>query len=128
MPDPGKFVHKVWLFNPTITYTAKGDAVYNYNDNGVAGSLDRELDLEALGALGIRASILPLLGRELVVAKGIKNDITLKFQSWFTPVLTGLTRIYWYNGTQWIRLEIATPVTPDYQNRELWFYGCEITK
>jgi hypothetical protein len=123
MPDPGKFVHRVYIFNPTMTIDAKKDMKYDYNDNNYYNNLTTTPPAPEV-AKEIRASIEPLVGRELVVAKGIRADITLKFKSWFTPALIPLSRLYWYNGFKWVLIDIATPVTPDFQNRELWFYGC----
>jgi hypothetical protein len=113
MPDPGKFVHRVFIYNPTQIDSPKGDKINNFNDSAPPAN-----------GWEIRASIEPLVGRELVVAKGIRGDITLKLRSWYTTRIGPLTRFYWYNGTKWLRIEVASPISPDFQNRELWFYGC----
>ena len=128
MADPGKFIHRVFLFNPEMTDTPKADKIYDYHDDDLP-IIPPGASIPTNGipyGWEIRARISPVLGRELVVAKGIRADITLKLEAWYCSKLTQLTRIYWWKGTKWIRIDVASPITPDYQLREMSCYGVEI--
>jgi hypothetical protein len=122
--EPGKLQHLVFILNPEISVDSRADTIYKYPD----GSYSDPVNSNVRNLPAVRLSIEPVVGRELLVAKGIRANVTHKMEGWFNPRITALTRLFWWNGTYWTIFEVGSPITLNNMNREMRFYACEVSR
>lgn len=107
----GKLRHRAYAYPALRTVTGKGDAVITY-------PVETRIDCYC--------SIEPLAGRELLVARGIRADLSTKITCRYDERITHTTRFQWSDGTKTRWFEIGPAVTVDMQNVESSFYAFEI--
>lgn len=113
--ESGQLRHRIKILNPTISDpTVKGDVNYTY-----PAVTDNDL-------LEMWASIQPVEGRELVVARNLHSRISHKIRTRYNAKIDQLTKLAWYDGVKWIYFEVASVLNKDMKNYEFWFYAIEI--
>lgn len=110
----GRLRHKVYIRNPVVTMTPKGDQLQDFQAPIPTDEPDAW------------ASIEPLQGRELIVARGIRADIShlLKFR--FTRSINQLSRVYWYDGVEMLMYHMGPRVDRESRHIYISFYATEI--
>ena len=104
----GKLCHRVFLRQRIdAAATAKGDQPMTYE----APTTSMEPDAYA--------SIEPLVGRELIVARGLRADVSHKIElrGQYGAELNATCRIYWYNGVEFETYMLGPAV--DKENRQI---------
>ena len=110
----GRLRHRVYIRNPVITTTAKGDQLKVF-DVPIPST-----DPDAW------ASIEPLVGRELIVARGIRADVSHKIMMRFTRLATQLSRIYWYDGVDMLEYHLGPLIDRETRHIYVSYYAVEI--
>ena len=112
----GAMRHQIFIRQPRDVDTAKGDREMTYDIPFVSDTPD------------CYASIEPLVGRELIVAKGIRADLGVKIRMrWIssTPI-TPRTRLYWYDDTVMQCYHVIPAVDMENRHIEVSYYGIRI--
>lgn len=133
----GKLRHAIYVLASTDVRTVKGDRVRTFE------AVPTAFDPNAVGGVQAAtyrppddyASIEPLRGRELVVAQGMRGDLTHKVTLRYRPGVNQVARLAWVesDGTgpppdayRVHIIELGPEVNDEYRNVEMQFYGYEV--
>lgn len=108
--------HKLFIRQPLDVDTPKGDREMSYDIPLVS-------DIPSC-----YAEVCPLVGRELVVARGIRSDLSHKIRMRYisSTTITVRSRLYWYDGMVMQCYQVGPAVDMDNRQIEVSYYGIRI--
>jgi len=114
----GLLRHQIYIRQPQDKDTAKGDREMTY-----------DIPMPSADIPNCFAEICPLVGRELIVAKGIRADLSHKIRMRYLSSvgITPRSRLYWYDGTVMQCYNVGPAVDFDNRQIEVSYYGIRIS-
>lgn len=103
--------HLITVWVPTDTVNAKRDLVTTYEEEN---------------SFQVYGSIEPLQGRELVVAKGMRGDLSHSITMRFNRNINHKCKLTWNDGVTTREFYIGPEVNTENRNVEMSFYAVEV--
>lgn len=117
--NSGELRHRIYILDFADSKTVKGDRVRNFEK--IPPSPDIEPD--------DWAAITPLRGRELVIAMGIRAELTHKIKMRYRNDVQPGKLIGWVENEDpmiYRVFELGPALDDELRGTEMWFYGIEI--